>query len=329
MEFQINYKNRIFSPHFENFDETAMELYYFQATNNPVYRNYHFFLGINPHTIQNIKQIPFLPIKFFSTQNVICENLNYQLVFHSSGTTSLRPGKHYVTDPDLYLESLSAGFKFFYGDPAEYIILALIPSYLQNPHSSLGFMVNELIKQSMNKYSGFYLDDPKKFISTLNLIKNLSKRTLIIGLSYALVDVFNDNPYDLSTAIIMETGGMKGRKKEMTREELHTFITSLTNQQEIHSEYGMTELFSQAYSDGKGVFKTVPWMKVLITEPNDPFNFLEIGENGLINIIDLANRNTCSFIATRDTGKMLAGDKFEVTGRMDQSELRGCNLLYF
>jgi hypothetical protein len=328
MDFQINDKNSIFSIDVNNFNNVALELYFFQAKKNEVYKKYHHYLGVDPNNIQNIQQIPFLPVEFFRTQKVVCQGFDFPYEFYSSGTTSTKVSKHYVSDIELYRESLIRGFRLFFGNPSDYSIFSLIPSFQSNPHSSLGFMANELIKKSGNKYSGHYLNDFKKLNSAIYYAMKDKSRIFILGLSYALVDFFSKYQFNLPDAIIMETGGMKGRKEEITRQELHKFIAGRTNKMEIQSEYGMTELFSQAYSYGKGIFKPVPWLRVMISEQNDPFSMADPGENGLINIIDLANIHTCSFIATKDTGRMISENEFEVSGRVDNSDVRGCSLMY-
>ncbi|MDX2444766.1 MAG: acyltransferase [Bacteroidales bacterium] len=310
------------------FNSLALEIFHLQANENEVYKNYINYLKINSLDIKELKDIPFLPIQFFKSQRVITGNKEPQTIFTSSGTSGTGTSRHYLTDLSLYNESFLSSFQAFYGNPDEFYILALLPSYLERSGSSLIFMVNELIKKSQSNISGFYLDEHDKLIENLqHLKKKNDRKILLLGVSFALLDMIENETIDLSNVIIMETGGMKGRKEEITREELHKILSKKMNIPAIHSEYGMTELLSQAYSSGSGIFQSPPWMRILIRDPYDPFQIFSVGRSGGINIIDLANINSCAFIETQDLGKLHGTNQFEVLGRFDRSEIRGCNLL--
>lgn len=312
----------------KTFRETALKVFYFQAAHNPVYRDYLATLGKNAEQINKVEQIPFLPVEFFKTHTVICEGMKAEEVFESSGTTDMTPSRHHITDTSLYQKSFMEGFRLFYSPPEEFCILALLPSYLERTGSSLVYMMEHLIKQSGHPDSGFYLENLDE-LSTILQKRNTDKHpTLLVGVSFALLDLAELHPMKLGEHIIvMETGGMKGRREEMIRSELHKSLTETLGISHIHSEYGMTELLSQAYSKGSGLFHAPPWMKVLVRDPNDPLTLLTAGQTGGLNIIDLANLNSCSFIATGDLGKVYEDGSFEVLGRYDHSDIRGCNLL--
>ncbi len=322
-------KNRIFKIENDSeFNSLALEIFQFQAKENQVYKEYISYLGIDPQKIARIENIPFLPIQFFKSRKVVSGNHETECEFSSSGTSGLGTSFHYITDLSIYEESFLKAFHLFYGDPKKFHILALLPSYLERSGSSLIYMVHDLIEKSTSNYSGFYLDEHEKLIKNLQYLKKRNDRKIIlIGVSFALLDLIEKAPIDLSNVIIMETGGMKGKREEITRKELHQVLCDRFNVQVIHSEYGMTELLSQAYSSGGGVFKSPPWMKVLIRDPYDPFRYFEKGRSGGINIIDLANIYSCSFIETQDLGKIIDANQFEVLGRFDYSDIRGCNLL--
>jgi len=311
----------------EEFNDTALKIFRYQSKKNAIYREYIELLGINPKSINDFHKIPFLPIQFFKDQQIITgDDSAYDVKFTSSGTTSSIPSIHYVKDLQLYRKSFYEGFKSFYGPPENYCILALLPSYLERSNSSLIYMVNELINSTQENGSGFYLDEYSELLETHHQRKNKNK-VLILGVSFALLDLAEKFPADLSGCIIMETGGMKGRRKELTRKELHDKLCRSFNVNQIHSEYGMTELLSQAYSTEDGLFCTSAWMKVLVRDPNDPLSLLDYEKTGGINIIDLANINSCSFIATQDLGKLYENKSFEILGRFDESDIRGCNLM--
>jgi len=322
-------KNRIFKIENDSeFNSLALEIFQFQAKENQVYKEYISYLGIDPQKIAIIENIPFLPIQFFKSRKVVSGNHETECEFSSSGTSGLGTSFHYITDLSIYEESFLKAFHLFYGDPKKFHILALLPSYFERSGSSLIYMVHDLIEKSTSNYSGFYLDEHEKLIKNLQYLKKRNDRKIIlIGVSFALLDLIEKAPIDLSNVIIMETGGMKGKREEITRKELHQVLCDRFNVQVIHSEYGMTELLSQAYSSGGGVFKSTPWMKILIRDPYDPFGYFEKGRSGGINIIDLANIYSCSFIETQDLGKIIDANQFEVLGRFDYSDIRGCNLL--
>lgn len=308
------------------FEDLALSVFQHQAKENEVYRNFIDYLSIDPLQIDSLFDIPFLPIEFFKSQKIISSNQPVAEVFSSSGTTGMQQSKHYVTDLNWYEESFLHAFEMFYGKPSQYIILALLPSYLERDGSSLIYMCEHLIRKSEDEQSGFYLNEFEKI---KNIIEENAgeKKVLLIGVTYALLDFAEQFPFVMKNCIVMETGGMKGKRKEMLREEVHQQLTKAFQLKEIHSEYGMTELLSQAYSNGNGIFRTPPWMKIMIRETNDPFSYTKINRTGGINIIDLANVNSCSFIATQDLGKLLPDGRFEVLGRFDNADVRGCNLL--
>ena len=310
----------------QEFEQLALEVFKFQFENNQVYRSFCDLLYIHPSDVQNIKDIPFLPIQFFKSHEVLSNTEPIQMTFESSGTTGSITSKHHITDVSVYELSFIEGFKRFYGAIEDYVILGLLPSYLEREGSSLVYMVDQLIKRSKNADSGFYLDNTDRLISLLKELDQRKQPTILIGVSFALLDLIEEQQFELKHIIIMETGGMKGRKKEIIRTELHDQLKKGFGVDHIHSEYGMTELLSQAYAKGGNQFKTPPWMKVLIRDPEDALTITEGEKTGAINIIDLANINSCSFIATQDLGK-LHKDGFEVLGRFDHSDVRGCNLM--
>lgn len=322
----MNFANRIFNiTSSSEFNNMAIDIFNYQYQNNTIYQNFCKLLKVTPSEVTQLEKIPFLPIEFFKTQQVICGDNNYEQVFLSSGTTGENQSKHYVKNLKVYEQSFLKGFELFYGNISDYCFLALLPSYMEREGSSLIYMTEYLIKHSNNPLSGFYLNNYNDLIDTLKKLN--AQKTILIGVSFALLDLAEKHQLDLSNIIIMETGGMKGRRKEMTRTELHQIYNDSFNVNQIHSEYGMTELLSQAYSKGNGLFETPPWMKILIRDTNDPFHLLDNNQTGGINVIDLANYNSCSFIATQDLGKTFASNSFEVLGRFDNSDLRGCNLL--
>ena len=306
-----------------NFEENALNLFHFQAENNVIYKQYLKYLGIDYLKIQSISKIPFLPISFFKTHRIVVKNTKEQTIFLSSGTGNTQRSKHYISDISIYEKSFISGFEYFYGKIEDYCIQALLPSYLENGNSSLIYMINKFIEISKNKLSAFVSE--KQLLKNISSLKN--KKVLLIGVSYALLDLAEKHKPDLSNFIIMETGGMKGRKKEITRLELHTIFKKSFNVENIHSEYGMTELLSQAYSKGNGIFNTPPWMKVFTRPLSEPFSEQKIGKTGVIKIIDLANIYSCAFIETSDLGKTNSKG-FEILGRVDFEDIRGCNLMY-
>ncbi len=311
----------------EAFNALSLEVFLFQYANSRIYKQFVDYLGINPFKIFHYSQIPFLPIEFFKSHKIHFSKQKVEKVFGSSGTTSLLTSKHYVTDLTIYKQSFMNGFQYFYSRPSEYCFLALLPSYLEKGDSSLLYMFEHLIQESKYPQSGFYLNHKGDLINRILELKRNKIPTILIGVSYALMDFAEDYPMDLSHLTVMETGGMKGRRKEMVKEELHQQLINAFELDTIHSEYGMTELLSQAYSKGKNIFQSPPWMKILIRDTNDPLHLLPTNQTGGINVIDLANINSCSFIATQDIGKLYPDNTFEVLGRFDDSDIRGCNLL--
>ncbi len=309
-----------------DFEKIALDLFKFQARNNPVYKRFIDYLKTDINQVEILTDIPFLPIEFFKTYEVISVSSPFDSVFLSSGTTGMQRSRHYVKNLQLYRESFIRAFQYFYGDVRQYTILALLPSYLEQGHSSLVYMVDNLIRLSGKPFSGFYLNDDK-LPTIIYELEEQGEPTLLIGVSYALLDLIQNNTFELKHTIIMETGGMKGRRKEMLREELHKHLIKGFGVTDIHSEYGMTELLSQSYSKGNGVFSSPPWQKMLFRDTEDPLTYLPEGKTGGINIIDLANIYSCAFIATQDLGKQTDSIGFEILGRFDHSDVRGCNLL--
>ena len=310
-----------------SFNKYCLDIYHFQYRNNLVYKKFCNMICENPMNINEINKIPFLPISFFKTKKILSVD-KFEKVFYSSGTTTNSRSKHFISDLKLYEESFIKNFKNNYGELNKYTIIALLPNYYENESSSLIYMVEKLIKLTKSNESGFFLDDYTNLSKKLNqLDSNNDRKTILIGVPYALLDLLDFNQFCLNNTIIMETGGMKGRRKELVRNELHEKLKSGFGVNQIHSEYGMTELHSQAYSKGNGVFSTPAWMKVLIRDVNDAQNLNFNKKSGAINIIDLANYNSCSFIATDDMGKFVSESEFEVIGRIDNSDVRGCNLL--
>jgi hypothetical protein len=322
-------RKRIFSIRDQDdFNKIALEIFNYQRNNNPVYGTFTRSLGNGRSNAGTLEELTFLPVEFFRNHKIITGGFEAEAVFESSGTTGVTTGRHYVCDLGLYEESFMKTFRLFYGDPAEYMIAALLPSYIERAGSSLVYMADRLIKTSCHRLSGFYKENPSDLLRALDRAKKEQSEVLLIGVSFALLDLAEEFSPDLSGITVMETGGMKGRRKELTRQELHKILKEKFNVQDIHSEYGMTELLSQAYSPGDGMFYCPPWMKILIRDPHDPLTILtEVGRTGGINIIDLANINSCSFIATGDLGRIHEDGGFEVIGRFDNSDIRGCNLL--
>jgi len=321
-------KNKIFDiAGHDEFNDLALEIFRYQAISNKVYRKYLEILEIDKSTITKPEDIPFLPIELFKSHKIISGSARPEKKFESSGTTDTLKSKHYIIDPGLYTSSFTKCFNLFYGSPEKYCILALLPSYLERKNSSLIFMVDRLIQMSNHKKSGFYLNNLSELSETLKRLENKEQPVILLGVSFALVRMAENFPVHLERTIIMETGGMKGRQEEIIREELHELLRKAFHVNEIHSEYGMTELLSQAYSTGQGLFQSPPWMKVMIRDTYDPRTYVPSGKSGGINIIDLANIHSCSFIATQDIGKMVPSGGFEVLGRFDNSDIRGCNLM--
>ena len=322
--------DKIFSVTEKSFGQLALDIFHFQYGVNKVYNSYVNALGIAPSTVDEIEKIPFLPISFFKTDEIKTGKFNAEVIFESSGTTQTMNSRHHVKDVSIYTKSFTSAFEKMYGDLKGSCILGLLPSYLEKGNSSLVYMVDSFIKQSQHAQSGFYLYDLDKLKETLLSLERSGQKTLLIGVTYALLDFANTFAMPLEHTIIMETGGMKGRREELTRMEVHDQLKKAFGKTEIHSEYGMTELLSQAYAKKAGRFQCPPWMKVLIRDDEDPLTVqsseAEVA-SGAINIIDLANVYSCSFLATDDVGKLYPDKSFEVLGRMDGSDLRGCSLL--
>lgn len=310
-----------------DFEALALEIFRFQYLNNGIYRSFADTLGVIPEKVRCIQEIPFLPIEFFRTRDVLSVPISDACItFFSSSTTSQMPSKHIVSDMELYERSFIKGFEVFYGKPSDYTILALLPNYLERKDSSLVYMFSKLIDLSANKNSGFYLNNYRELKEVMEELKSQNKKVLLIGVTYALLDLAELNIPLNDNFIVMETGGMKGRREEMVKEEVHTMLKNKFSTKQIHSEYGMTELLSQAYSKGDGVFECPPWMKVFIRDMHDPLSCVKENKTGGINVIDLANINSCAFISTQDLGRT-KGNMFQVMGRFDNSDIRGCNLM--
>ncbi len=310
-----------------DFNELALKIFRYQASNNNIYQSYLENLNIRPEHVMDFQSIPFIPIDFFKTHKVVSGTFEPEMVFTSSGTTGMATSKHHIKDLNLYIMSFQKGFQRFFGSVKDYVIIALLPSYLEREGSSLVYMADRLIKDSGDSNSGFYLSNYDEVSKILHRLKKGRKNVLLLGVTYALLDLAEKFPMDYPELIIMETGGMKGRRKELVREELHEILISSFGTDTVFSEYGMTELLSQAYSKGNGEFRCPPWMKVIIRDVNDPFAILKQGKSGGINIIDLANIHSCSFIETKDLGRINRDHSFEILGRYDNSDIRGCNLL--
>lgn len=309
------------------FNSTALEIFRYQAQHTSVYREYLQALRVDTRSITDYRQIPFLPIQFFKTQQIVAENRTPEIIFSSSGTTGMVNSQHLVPDLQWYTDSYRKAFDLFYGQVQETVILALLPAYLEREGSSLIYMVDDLIQSSKQPESGYFLYNHQELYYTLENLQHKGKKTILIGVTYALLDFIDNYNINFPELIVMETGGMKGKRKEMVREELHLLLKKGFGIQHIHSEYGMTELLSQGYSYGDGLFYTPPWMKILIRDTNDPLSLLEDKKTGAINVIDLANYYSCSFIATQDLGKIHTDGSFEILGRFDNADIRGCNLL--
>ncbi len=321
-------KQQVFSiSNDEQFNAGALSIFQHQAKNCAIYRDFIHGLRIDPAFITSIQQIPFLPIEFFKSRDVVSSTDPVEVTFTSSGTTGVITSSHKVTDVSWYEESFRKAFELFYGDIKSYTVLALLPSYLEREGSSLIYMANDLIKLSNNPDSGFFLYNHGELAHQLKKQQEAKKPTLLIGVTFALLDFVEQRQINFPELIVMETGGMKGRRKEMIREELHDTLCKGFGVDAIHSEYGMTELLSQGYSKGNGIFNCPPWMRIVTRDTNDPMSLLNNDRAGGVNVIDLANINSCSFIATQDLGKVYADGSFEILGRFDNADIRGCNLL--
>ena len=328
-----DFEKSLFAARSDNFNELALKLFKHQHQNNNIYQKFCDSLHINADEVNSINKIPFLPISFFKTHVVKTGDFETDTVFESSGTSQTIPAKHFVKDIDVYRKSFTQCFEKFYGLPQNKCILGLLPAYLERKNSSLVLMTDELIQAGNNPLSGFYLYDHEKLHRTIQHNELLKLPTLLIGVTYALLDFAEAYPMQLRHTIVMETGGMKGRREELTRQEVHALLQKQLDISLVHSEYGMTELLSQAYSKGDGIFHCPGWMKILLRDEDDPFhittakNVQDKSQTGLINVIDLANIHSCCFIATDDIGKLHANESFEVLGRIDNSDVRGCSLM--
>ena len=328
MDFRENFTNELYKINESNFNIKALALFNYQYAHNPVYARYAQLVKKTPETVKTIFDIPFIPVSFYKTEKIITGNSNSDFCFYSSGTTDKSTrSKHYVSDLSIYENTFSKIFERQYGPASDYIILALLPSYQENKDSSLLYMIDYLIKKTNSSHSTFISTDYELFLKNIPIYKASYKKLLIIGVAYALLELAEKFSPDLSDFIVMETGGMKGRRKEMIKSEMHDYLKSAFHTQAIHSEYGMTELLSQAYSKKDGIFECPPWMKVLIRQVNDPFDIRDTGR-GAANVIDLANIDSCAFIEIQDLANLHENGSFEILGRMDNSEIRGCNLLY-
>lgn len=323
-----SFQKKIFNLNESQFESTAIDLFHYQYRNNVVYRKYCEFLNRKPDEVKTLRDIPFLPISAFKTHEVKTGSFSEEVIYTSSGTSGEKTSRHPVKSSELYIKSFVKGFEDLYGEIEDYCVLALLPAYLERTGSSLIYMVDYFTKKSKHPNNGFYLYNHKDLQANLNQLAKTNQKVLLIGVSFGLLD-FAEN-YSVnqnSNLIVMETGGMKGRRKELVRKELHEILTKSFQVKNIHSEYGMTELLSQAYAIEDGLFETPNWMKVLIRKQDDPFSYCKNGETGGMNVIDLANIYSCSFIQTDDLGKFHSNGKFEILGRFDQSDVRGCNLL--
>jgi len=323
----MNFSNIFTIQTSKQFEYKALAIFNYQAKNNAVYKEFLHLLKIDISSINKIEKIPFLPIQFFKSHKLVSNFNKIEQTFLSSGTTGAIPSKHFITDIKVYEKSFLNTFCHFFGDIKDYIILALLPSYLEREGASLVYMVDSLITESGSKNSGFYLHNMDKLAEKLKNLDKKGGKILLIGVSYALLDLLEKYNFKLQNTLVLETGGMKGRRKEMIKKELHQQLKQGFGVTKIYSEYGMTELLSQAYSMGNELFKTPPWMKIIIRDTEDPFFILPHNKAGGINIIDLANYNSCSFIATQDLGKTYGANCFEILGRFDNSDIRGCNLM--
>ncbi len=324
MDSQWNHK--IFNVLDSDFDDLAVSVYRYQYENNHVYRQFSDALYKNPDVVRSLEQVPYLPVSFFKSHQVMTSVFEPDIVFESSGTSATVNSRHLVRDISLYEKSFVKGFNRLYGEIGEWCVIGLLPSYLEKGNSSLVYMIDKLMQLSAHPDSGFYLYDFARLKDKLSILEAMNQKTLLVGVTYALLDFAELFQIKLRHTVVMETGGMKGRRKELLRDEVHKRLCKAFEVDRIHSEYGMTELLSQAYSPGNGVFSCPPWMKILVRDEEDPLTVSRYGK-GVINVIDLANIYSCSFIATDDAGKLYDDGSFEVLGRTDGSDLRGCSLL--
>jgi hypothetical protein len=321
-------QDKVFNVSTTGFDTLALEIFRFQYAENKVYRAFADALHVDPATVNTVASIPYIPVSLFKNHDVVTGSFDPEAMFESSGTTHTGNSRHIIKSLGLYLTSFMKGFKLFYGPVTDWCILGLLPSYLERQNSSLVVMVDELVKMTAHPRSGFYLYDHEALIKVIEENERAGQKTLLIGVTFALLDLAEVFKTSLRHTTVMETGGMKGRRKEITRSEVHDILKAAWGLKTIHSEYGMSELLSQAYSYGDGIFNSPPWMKIILRDEDDPLTIRSNARDGLINVIDLANIYSCSFIATDDIGKIHADGSFEVIGRMDSSDIRGCSLMY-
>ncbi len=327
MSFTEQFSSSLTCLNAANFEDIALRLFHFQAINSPVYNSYLKYRHIDHTKIASLSHIPFLPISFFKSHSVMTGKWEPQLEFSSTGTTGELTSKHSIKSLPFYLDHAQQTFEQFFGPMNDYHILALLPSYLERKGSSLVVMIEHFIRQSQSEDSGFYLFNQAELMKKMEVLRSSKRKVILWGVSFALLDLAEKFEIDLSHCIIIETGGMKGRRKEWIREELHSFLCKRFNVKQISSEYGMTELLSQAYSMANGLYKASQWMKICLRDINDPYQYLSFDRVGAFNVIDLANFNSCAFIETQDLGKIEQNGYFEILGRIDNSDLRGCNLL--
>jgi hypothetical protein len=321
-------EDKIFDVQRHGFEQLALEMFRFQYTENELYHSFIHALKIDPDKVNSVASIPFLPVSFFKNHEVVTGNFAPEIVFESSGTTQTGNSRHLLKSADLYRKSFNKTFELFYGKPEEWCVIGLLPSYLERKNSSLVMMVNDLIEMSQHPESGFYLYEHGMLAEILRKNEAAKQKTILIGVTFALLDFAQVFRFPLQYTTVMETGGMKGRRKEITRAEVHEILKNAWQLKSVHSEYGMTELLSQAYSFGDGLFSCPPWMKIILRDEDDPLSVNPENRSGLINVMDLANIYSCAFIATDDIGKLYEDGSFEVTGRMDSSDVRGCSLMY-
>lgn len=310
-----------------SFNAFCLRLFRFQATSNPVYKEYLGYLRVNPDAIRQYTEIPFLPIAFFKSREVQTGEWSAETLFTSSGTTGSIPSRHLVRDRGFYLQNTVRIFTDFFGELRNFHVIALLPSYLERQGSSLIAMADHFIKLSESPHSGFYLNNQRELVEKVLSLRHDGRKVLLLGVTFALLDLAEQFELDLSHCLVMETGGMKGRRVEKTRRDIHDYLAGRLNLDRVYSEYGMTELLSQAYSLGSGLFKGPPWFKVILRDPEDPFEVSDQRLQGAMNVIDLANFHSCAFIETQDLGRRDQNGYFEVLGRMDNADIRGCNLL--
>lgn len=327
LKFRNDFRARVLSMQAQDFDQLALEAFAYQAKHNPIYAQYINYLGINPTTIATVEQIPFLPIEFFKTHQVSCNDIQTALVFESSGTTGQITSKHLIENKVFYDQLAEQIFYKQYGPLDQYEILALLPSYLERKNASLVCMIDNFVSKS-GKHSGFYLYNQQDLAEKIEALADRSHRVIVIGVTFALLDMSEAFPCNFQEGILIETGGMKGRKREMIRQEVHELLKTGFGVKQVFSEYGMTELTSQAYSGMDGTFQMPDSMRVYLREINDPFTTIQqLGRTGGINVIDLGNIHSCCFIETKDIGTLAGKSSFNVLGRMDNSDVRGCNLM--